>query len=107
LKGFSSGITPMGIDDLVEQVITMKSMSLKRVLDIANRAYVKAGGLYLPLSKEQAEKHTIGDTLADFIVIEIHETYDKEDKGFSMLTALRRAEDQIRAIADAIEDAIE
>ena len=76
------------------------SMDDKQLIEIAERGY----GDSLPKSKEEALAHTSGDTLADFIVIELLEAlYDGVIDYNEALFYMNRARDQLDGVVSALE----
>lgn len=63
---------------------------------------------HVPGSEPRKFNSSAGDTLADFIVIELHETYDPEDTDEVQLQVAARAmgsaTDEMRRVTEAFED---
>lgn len=82
-------------------------MTTPELLTIAANAYCEeSGGICLLPSLPRARRHSTGDTLADFIVIELHEVllHTPPAQRPSIATnALRNAQRQLEAIITAIE----
>lgn len=82
-------------------------MTLKRIIDIADKAY--PDGLireYTQAVGTDAYDH-IGDTLAEFVVIELQDTYDADatdaEQLDTALSAMRTAICELQDVADAFE----
>ena len=79
-----------------------KRITEKQLIRLAELGY----GNMLPKDYEQARKHEIGDGLADFIVIELHETtdglrdYEKIDEA---MHAMKRAIEQLQSVLCMLE----
>ena len=78
----------------------------EHILTIAREAYSKeSGGLCELPTLANARRHKKGDTLADFIVIELHEVLEgispKENALAIAIRAMKSAQRQLQAIIDA------
>lgn len=82
-------------------------MTTPDLLTIAADAYCReSGGICLLPSLPRARRHNSGDTLADFIVLELHEVlrHTPPAQRPSIATnALRSAQHQLEAIITALE----
>lgn len=86
----------------------MASLTNDDILHIAADAYsAESDGLCtLPRTYEEAQRHTNGDTLADFIVIELHEALDGEAPARRLIraiTTLTSARRQLDAVIQALQ----
>jgi len=78
-------------------------MKLDKIIDIADKVYPDGMvGLYFQEEKDH------GDTLAQFIAIELKETYDKNAKTEDQLTEAVRVMDtairELTSVRDALDD---
>lgn len=85
----------------------------EKILAEARKA-AEDNGMVFPDSREQAKKHKIGDTLMDFIYLELHETLEDDDHFESWgdeeiasyaIGILIQAQEDIQKIIDGIDDA--
>lgn len=81
-------------------------MTTPELLALAADAYCReSGGICLLPSLRRARRHTNGDTLADFIVLELHEVLQHTppaQRPALAVHALRRAQRQLDAIITAL-----
>lgn len=82
-------------------------MTTPEILTIAANAYCKeSGGICLLPSLPRAKHHGNGDTLADFIVLELHEVLlhtPAVQRPSIAVNALRSAQRQLEAVITALE----
>lgn len=83
-------------------MIEMEKITEKQLIALAQLAY----GEGMPDTYELACKHEVGDGLADFIVIELHEgTEGEKDRLARAIEVMNRARDQISAVYFILQDA--
>jgi len=82
-------------------------MTTPELLTIAANAYCEeSGGICLLPSLPRARRHSNGDTLGDFIVIELHEVLlhtPTAQRPSIAVNALRSAQRQLEAVITALE----
>ena len=85
--------------------------AIRRLLGVARKAYLEVTEITeLPASYEDACKHNSGDTLADFVVIEIYEVLKGDERSLAELReraadAIQRAANDLAAVAEALRTA--
>jgi tetrahydromethanopterin S-methyltransferase subunit A len=80
----------------------MEKVTEKQLIELVKLAY----GEDMPDTYEQARKHDSGDSLADFIIIELHEgTEGEKDKVAEAIRVMRTAKMEIDAVLMALIDA--
>lgn len=90
----------------------MSTLPVHAILRIAADAYAEEsdGLCTLPPTRADALAHTNGDTLGDFIVIELCEVLEGEAPPRLLsraIDALSTARDQLNAVISALEDHVE
>ena len=94
-------------------------MDLRKIVEAVDGAYDRHDGMLLQVLDEHEEylknrhgldrfRSTAGDTLAEFVVVELRETYDPSGSDAEQIAEASRvmgaAADQLRRVAEALED---
>lgn len=82
----------------------MKKMTMKKMIEIAEKGYGDFDGTF-PKSYEEALKHDNGDGLSNFIVIELREAAGGDPALAAHL--MRRSAEQLNAVAREFEESLD